>query len=476
MYNQGYVPQNQGQQSGSWYAPSPQPRQQQARRSGGSSGKQPPQKPKKKRSLKWQLIKVLIVIVLIAGACAGGYIWKTQNEVKPYMSVFLPNIYVDGISLSGLTWQEGSQKVWEQANAKENSWYVRLKNTSGQYQDITADMLGISFDPSAALEEAWAIGHATDASGRKDIFELQQEIAAAKNTTYSFTSAQQSADTTPIDNILTTLQTVAYKAPQDAALLSFNPDDLNNPFTFQQESYGQWLDVTAVKEQILEMVSTLQSGEILLETTPIAPSVTVAELKKNVELRFRATTAISSKSTEDRTNNIRVAFERINGTILQNGKTFSFNSAVGRREAGNGYYPAIEYAYGTETWGIGGGSCQAAGGKFVHITAAFYTAPVGGAHQFFCGEIDHKLAAFLDQMMAVALRPNADAHHAGLCANGAAPSHGDQIRLFQAAAAHQNSGLGVQQSASAPNLLAHRSFSSQVRSLMIYRGRALVSR
>ena len=121
MYNQGYVPQNQGQQSGSWYAPPPQPRQQQARRSGGSSGKQPPQKPKKKRSLKWQLVKVLIVIVLIAGACAGGYIWKTQNEVKPYMSVFLPNIYVDGISLSGLTWQEGSQKVWEQANAKENN-------------------------------------------------------------------------------------------------------------------------------------------------------------------------------------------------------------------------------------------------------------------------------------------------------------------------------------------------------------------
>lgn len=302
---------------------------------------------------------MLIVIILIAGACAGGYIWKTQNEVKPYMSVFLPNIYVDGISLSGLSWQEGSQKVWEQANAKENSWYVRLKNTSGQYQDITADMLGISFDPSAALEEAWAIGHATDASGRKDIFELQQEIAAAKNTTYSFTSAQQSADTTPIDNILTTLQTVAYKAPQDAALLSFNPDDLNNPFTFQQESYGQWLDVTAVKEQILEMVSTLQSGEILLETTPIAPTVTVAELEKNVELRYRATTAISKSSTEDRTNNIRVAFERINGTILQSGKTFSFNSAVGRREAGNGYYPAIEYAYGSEVMGIGGGVCQA---------------------------------------------------------------------------------------------------------------------
>ena len=89
------------------------------------------------------------------------------------------------------------------------------------------------------------------------------------------------------------------------------------PSPSSRKVYGQRLDVTAVKEQILEMVSTLQSGEILLETTPIAPTVTVAELEKNVELRYRATTAISKNSTEDRTNNIRVAFERINGTILQ---------------------------------------------------------------------------------------------------------------------------------------------------------------
>ena len=54
-----------------------------------------------------------------------------------------------------------------------------------------------------------------------------------------------------------------------------------------------------------------------------------------------------------------MAFERINGTILQDNKTFSFNTAVGRREAGNGYYPAIEYAYGNEVMGIGGGVCQA---------------------------------------------------------------------------------------------------------------------
>lgn len=105
-----------------------------------------------------------------------------------------------------------------------------------------------------------------------------------------------------------TLETAAYRAPSDAYIVSFNPDDSANPFTFQQEVYGQRLDTTAVRERILQMVQNLESGEVLLEPETIAPNVTVADLQKTVELRYRATTPISSASTEDRTENIRIAF------------------------------------------------------------------------------------------------------------------------------------------------------------------------
>ncbi|MDD3334055.1 MAG: VanW family protein [Eubacteriales bacterium] len=314
---------------------------------------------RKKPSLKWQLIKVLLVLIVLGGVGVGGYFWKVQSDIRPYRSVFLPNITVDGIDLSGMSWADGSAAVWAQANEKSNSWYVRLKNVSGEYKDITASMLGISFDPTAALEQAWAIGHETNAQSRKDIFQLKDELLGAQQSAYEFYSAEQSADTTPIDNILSTLQTVAYKSAQDAQLISFNPDDSTNPFTFQQEVYGQRLDTTAAKEQILDMVHNLQSGEVMLETTLINPSVTVADLEKTVELRYRAITPISSASTESRTENIRLAFSRINGMTLQDGKKFSFNSAVGKRSMENGFYSAIEYAYGEEVIGWGGGVCQA---------------------------------------------------------------------------------------------------------------------
>lgn len=368
MYNQGYTPSpkaypNYPPNNAAWYAPGPQPQTagKGTKKSAPSGGGSAPGNGgrRKKRSVKWQFIKVLLVLILLAGAGVAGYFWKTQSDVRPYTSVFLPNIMVDGIDLSGKTWAEGSEAVWAQANAKQNSWYVRLKNSAGEYKDITAAMLGISFDPSLALEQAWAIGHETSAQNRKTIFELQQEIEQARSTSYEFSSAQQSANTAPIDEILYTLQTAAYKPAQDAAMLGFNPDDTTDPFVFQSEIYGQRLDTTAVKEQILEMVNTLQSGEVLLETTPINPTVTVAELRKKVELRFRAVTPIASASTEERTNNIRNAFSKINGMVLEDGKKFSFNTAVGRRTLENGFYQAIEYAYGQEVYGIGGGVCQA---------------------------------------------------------------------------------------------------------------------
>ena len=83
-------------------------------------------------------------------------------------------------------------------------------------------------------------------------------------------------------------------------------------------------------------------------------------LKNNVVCeRATAYTDISTASTDNRNANIRQAFSKINGTVIQPGETFSFNSIVGDRTKANGFYEALEYVYGTEQMGIGGGVCQA---------------------------------------------------------------------------------------------------------------------
>jgi len=355
MYNQGYRPPNQGQPQGKWYAPPPQQPQKGKKTAASKKGKPAP-KRRPKMSLKNQLIKLGVVLVLAACACGGLYVWKTKSEVEPYANVFLSNVSVDGIDLSGKTLAEGSQLVWDQVNQKQNGWYVRLSNTRGDSNVITADMLGISFDPTAALEAAWNVGHNLQGM---NLFEQKQAISDALSQEHTFSSAQQSADTSRIDEILQQLAVSAFRAPQDASIVSFNPDDSQNPFTYQQEVYGQQLNITAIREQILSLVQSLESGEIVLEPEILYPSVTVADLSKTVELRNRAVTPISKNSSADRTQNIRLAFSKINGMKLDSGKKFSFNSTVGRRSFENGFLPAIEYAYGQEQYGWGGGVCQA---------------------------------------------------------------------------------------------------------------------
>ncbi|NLV58740.1 MAG: hypothetical protein GXY67_08200 [Clostridiales bacterium] len=398
MYNQGYPPQNNGQQSplgyaqyvqypqnGSpWYPPMPggvpqeQPLSpfQASKRGGGARGN----KPNKRKSIKWQLVKLLILILVLAGAVAGGYVIKVTADVRPYVKTFLDNISVDGIPLGGKTWEEGSREVWAQAQAKQNRWYVRLKNSAGESKDITAETLGITFDPSAALEKAWAIGHDTSRTHRKTIFELQQEIAAMKNSSAEFFSFQQSANTAPIDSILGLLQKRAYTAPQDAAIIGFDPDNTKNPFTFQREVWGKELDTAAIKEQILEMVQTFQSGEIMLEPRPLAPKVTVADLQKSVAQRARAVTPIDKHSTNERNENIRVAFSKLNGKILKDGEKLSFNKVVGRRTQKNGFYQAFEYNYGELVPGWGGGVCQASTTVYLAVAQAGLTIVDRTAH------------------------------------------------------------------------------------------------
>ena len=361
MYNQGYRPQQQQAyppNASAWYAPAPSTAAPTNRRRVSSGNGGSPRSPRTARK-KHPFIKLLVILVLLAGATAGLYVWKTQADVRPYTSVFLPNVYVDGINLSGMTWEQANQAVQQQIDTKLGSWYVRLKSPTGQYKDITAATLGISRDASSALSQAWAIGHETSTTQRKTIFELKDELEAMKNTTAEFSSIEQSADTSQIDSILQTLAAAAYKAPQDAAFVSFNPDDISNPFTFQQEIVGQQLDTDALKTQILSMVETFTSGEVLIEPTPIRPNVTVADLQQNYTLRCRAITPIDSHSTDERNNNIRVAFGKFNGMVLKNGERFSYNKVVGRRTEKNGFYQAFEYSYGELTTGWGGGVCQA---------------------------------------------------------------------------------------------------------------------
>lgn len=311
--------------------------------------------PKKKGKAGMVIACVILGAVLLTGSYLG--ITKYQERkaitdtVAAYDNVFAEGVYVDGIHLGGMTPEQGLNSVQSQIQQRNAAWHVTLTYQGTQLAQINAGMLGMSVDVGQVMNEAWAQGHTGDTDTR------YAAMQALKETPYEAFTATPSGDTSVIDNVLTQVKGQIDKQAVNARLISFDPNE-PYPFSFQQESRGLVLDTTEVREKLYHMVATMSSGTVELEPDIVEPTVTLSELQRHYMLRSSVYTPISTSSTEDRNNNIRRSLELVNGYVVNPGSTFSFNNVVGERTEANGFYPAIEYAYGEHQMGIGGGVCQ----------------------------------------------------------------------------------------------------------------------
>lgn len=93
--------------------------------------------------------------------------------------------------------------------------------------------------------------------------------------------------------------------------------------------------------------------------TLIAPAVTTSQIGTEAfpdELGAFSTTYNSGNT--NRSTNIRLASQKIDGTVVMPGEVFSYNATVGQRTAAAGFKTAAVYSGGEVTTGIGGGICQ----------------------------------------------------------------------------------------------------------------------
>ena len=314
-------------------------------------------KPKKKKGHAGLIIVgILLAGMLIAGSVLGIQKYQERkaihDAVTAYDNLFAEGVYVDGIHLGGMTPEQGLNSVQSQIQQRNAAWHVTLTYQGTQLAQINAGMLGMSVDVGAIMNDAWAQGHTGDEDTR------YAAMTALRETPYETYTATPSGDTSVIDNVLTQVKGQIDTQAVNARLLSFDPSQAY-PFTFQAETRGRVLDTSEVREKLYHMVATMTSGTVELEPEPVEPDTKLEDLQKHYMLRSSVYTPISTSSENDRNNNIRRALEMVNGYILNPGSQFSFNGVVGERTEANGFFPAIEYAYGEHVMGIGGGVCQA---------------------------------------------------------------------------------------------------------------------
>lgn len=182
-------------------------------------------------------------------------------------------------------------------------------------------------------------------------------------------------------------------APVDAIL-----DETTYDITPEVLGYG--FDVGTLQA----LIDSSAPGETLEYTFCFLPAeVTEASLSANLFQDVLASADTNHVYNPDRTNNLTLAANAINGTIIRPGETFSFNEIVGERTAEKGYKPAAVYSGGATVNEVGGGICQVASTiyyctlyadlEIVQRTAHRYTVdyvPLGMDATIYWGSLDFK--------------------------------------------------------------------------------------
>ena len=132
---------------------------------------------------------------------------------------------------------------------------------------------------------------------------------------------------------------------------------------FTTEPYAVFADVTGVDFDVDKAKSVIEENpmqeEYSIDLDYTKADVTVNDLGKEAfpDLISRFSTKYAT-SNVDRTTNLRLAANKINGTVVMPGEIFSYNKVVGKRTIAAGYKNAAIYQDGGVVDGLGGGICQ----------------------------------------------------------------------------------------------------------------------
>ena len=184
-----------------------------------------------------------------------------------------------------------------------------------------------------------------------DSDKFKSEIAYLINnshcSSYTITIPVIEKTATPID--IQKIHNEVYRAPQDAYYTT-------NPYVVHPHVDGVEFAIS-IEEANSLLANPQEQYTIALKV--LSPNVTTNQIGPEAFPDLLGTYATTfSTSNVNRTTNIRLATNKINGTVIMPGETFSYNQVVGQRTAAAGFKSAAVYVGGEVTTGIGGGICQ----------------------------------------------------------------------------------------------------------------------
>ena len=152
----------------------------------------------------------------------------------------------------------------------------------------------------------------------------------------------------------------------------------NNPFTIYPEEEGIDFDVDNAKAIIAETKDEYQVDLVITEPTKTTKDIGTEAFP---DLLGTCSTNYQASNT-NRTTNLILAANKINGTVLLPNEEFSYNKVVGERTIAAGYKSAATFSNGKVVDGLGGGICQISSTLYDAVVFANLKVTTRRNHQF----------------------------------------------------------------------------------------------
>ena len=323
----------------------------------------------------------------------------------------LKSISVNGIDISNMTKDEAFSTISNYIEKKKNSNLILEYPPEFENTTITFDYLNINYDITSCINQAYNIGRSGNIF--KNNFEILNLLIHKKDIKIDFSFDENSMKT--LSNDLSSnlenkvIQSSYYIENNNLIITKGHPGDIideedfskkiqhtledissssnfieltiknavpknidieeiyneihkdvkdayyeENPFKVYPETIGISFDINKAKTLLEE-----NQDEYVINLEYAYPKITINDLNVNIfRDKLSVFTTYYNTSNKDRSTNLELAAQKINGTILAPGEEFSYNLIVGVRTIEAGYKEAKIYSNGKVIDGVGGGICQ----------------------------------------------------------------------------------------------------------------------
>ncbi|MCE5343501.1 MAG: VanW family protein [Eubacteriales bacterium] len=352
--------------------------------------------PKGRPVLYAAVIIVCMTILAIVGVMmmpqVAGYFWKDldnyafiNGEVLKYDSAIVKNykqyrdylqqdmiyqgIFVDSVYVGGMSIAQSEEALGGEGSAATSAFTVTVA-IGNRTWNIDNTNIPTSRNLQSVLQEAYVIGrgNTTDIIGTsKTPFKERVDTVLGLLNQYVYLKSNATYDHATVRAKVDEIAAYVTRDPVDAQIQAF---DFNaRSFTFSDDQVGVAIDSDALYNRLIARLDAGAMNETLtVDPIVTTPAVTKAELMNRFTMVSAFTTDTTSAKT--RNNNISLACQAINGTVLLPGETFSFNGTTGKRTTEKGYQMAPAIAGGQLVEDIGGGVCQVSSTLFNAVARA----------------------------------------------------------------------------------------------------------